>query len=396
MLGARPGRDRGRRRSSTRRTRRRPAARTLVRCRLELADDGWHATPDRGRRARTCSPRCSAPTRSRSCPAERGRRRGRRAGRDRAAAVAGDRLRWARWRSRFACSRSSASAPGATRLALELPERATVADALAAAGARARARRDARRAMPVRVARQPRVRRRRTPRSRAGDELALIPPVSGGATGAGRGPGHRRAALGRAASASSVGRPGAGRDRRLLRRRPARSSGSSTRPTREMAEERIASILAECVARARARGRRRRAPDRHRCRSASRASSSPSRPPTAARRSPARARRSTGSRPRRRSGSGRSRAGEGRWVEGTTPPADAGSTRLTHLDDERQRPDGRRRRQARDRAPRARRGAAADVARDRGGGRARRRARRATCSAPRGSPGSGRRSGPAS
>ena len=45
----------------------RPGRAHMVRCRLELRDDGWHAHADQGRRARTCSPRCSAPTRSRSC-----------------------------------------------------------------------------------------------------------------------------------------------------------------------------------------------------------------------------------------------------------------------------------------------------------------------------------------
>ena len=72
------------------------------------------------------------------------------------------------------------------------------------------------------------------------------------------------------------------------------------------------------------------------------------------------------------------------------------SPRLTHLDDSGQRPHGRRRPQAGDRAPGPRRGAGADDAGDGRGAGARRRARRATCSAPRGSPGSARRSAPAS
>ena len=82
--------------------------------------------------------------------------------------------------------------------------------------------------------------------------------------------------------------------------------------------------------------------------------------------------------------------GEARWVEGDRAAAtqdERVSEPLTHLDDDRQRPDGRRRRQDRDRAPRAgpRRGCGCRRRR-----RPRSRAatrRRARCSAPRGSPG---------
>ena len=133
---------------------------------------------------------------------------------------------------------------GRERLALELDEPATVADALAAA-AREPALTEILAAMPVRVA----VNREYVDEDapvNAGDELALIPPVSGGATV----PSAVRVTsepLSVDALAAAVGRPGAGatvvfcgttRDVEKL----------EYEAYAEMAEERIATILGECVA----------------------------------------------------------------------------------------------------------------------------------------------------
>jgi molybdenum cofactor biosynthesis protein MoaC/molybdopterin converting factor subunit 1 len=133
---------------------------------------------------------------------------------------------------------------GRERLALELPEPATVADALEAA-AREPGLTEILAAMPVRVA----VNREYVDDDapvNAGDELALIPPVSGGATV----PTAVRVTsepLAVDAVAAVVGRPGAGatvvfcgttRDVEKL----------EYEAYAEMAEERIAAILGECVA----------------------------------------------------------------------------------------------------------------------------------------------------
>ncbi len=133
---------------------------------------------------------------------------------------------------------------GRERLALELPEPATVADALAAAG-REPGLTEILAAMPVRVA----LNREYVGEDaavQAGDELALIPPVSGGATV----PAAARVTeepLSMGDVAAAVGRPGAGatvvfcgttRDVEKL----------EYEAYAEMAEQRIATILAECAA----------------------------------------------------------------------------------------------------------------------------------------------------
>jgi molybdenum cofactor biosynthesis protein MoaC/molybdopterin converting factor subunit 1 len=96
---------------------------------------------------------------------------------------------------------------GRDRLELELPEGATVADALDAAG-REGGLADVLAAMPVRVAVNREYAANDAPVS-AGDELALIPPVSGGATAS---PAARvtEEPLSLVGLANSVGRPGAG------------------------------------------------------------------------------------------------------------------------------------------------------------------------------------------
>jgi molybdenum cofactor biosynthesis protein MoaC/molybdopterin converting factor subunit 1 len=133
---------------------------------------------------------------------------------------------------------------GRERLALELDEPATVADALAAA-AREPELTEILAAMPVRVA----VNREYVDDDapvNAGDELALIPPVSGGSTV----PSAVRVTseqLSVDALAAAVGRPGAGATVVFC---------GTTRDVdkleyeayAEMAEERIATILGECVA----------------------------------------------------------------------------------------------------------------------------------------------------
>ena len=288
---------------------------------------------------------------------------------------------------------------GRERLELELAEGATVADALAAlrraAGPRGAARRDAG------------ARRRSTASTSttthplaAGDELALIPPVSGGAARHSR-PRHRRAAVGRARSPTAVGRPGRRRHRRL--------PGTTREVERleyeayaEMATERIDDDPRGLRRAPRAGGRGGRAP--HRDGAAGRAE----RRRRGLRRPPRRGvrRRPRGDRPDQGRGAdleagdrGGDRGESRRWVEGSKPPAGAGpdpSARLTHLDDAGHGADGRRRREAETERRARGRGPAADVA-----GRPRRRSRaatrrRATCSGPPGSPGSARRSAPGS
>ena len=114
---------------------------------------------------------------------------------------------------------------------------------------------------------------------RAGDELALIPPVSGGATAPPRARVTERAALARRRRRRRRP-PRRRRDRRLLRhdprRRPARVRGISG--DGRGADRGDPRRLRRAP---RPRGRRGRAPGRRRRRWASRASSSPSRPRTA-------------------------------------------------------------------------------------------------------------------
>jgi molybdenum cofactor biosynthesis protein MoaC/molybdopterin converting factor subunit 1 len=134
---------------------------------------------------------------------------------------------------------------GRERMALELPAGATVADALAAA-AREPGLGEILAAMPVRAALNREYVDDDTPVA-AGDELALIPPVSGGAaTGV-----HARVTaepLSVDALAAVVGRPGAGATVVFC--------GTTRKVERleyeayaEMAAERIERILADCVAR---------------------------------------------------------------------------------------------------------------------------------------------------
>jgi molybdenum cofactor biosynthesis protein MoaC/molybdopterin converting factor subunit 1 len=133
---------------------------------------------------------------------------------------------------------------GRERMALELPAGATVADALAAA-AREPGLGEILAAMPVRAALNREYVDDDTPVA-AGDELALIPPVSGGAaTGV-----HARVTaepLSVDALAAGVGRPGAGATVVFC--------GTTRKVERleyeayaEMAAERIERILADCVA----------------------------------------------------------------------------------------------------------------------------------------------------
>jgi molybdenum cofactor biosynthesis protein MoaC len=133
---------------------------------------------------------------------------------------------------------------GRDRISLELSEGATVADALAAA-AREPGLGEILAAMPVRAALNREYVDEGTEVS-AGDELALIPPVSGGATTAI----HARVTadpLSVEAIAAAVGRPGAGatvvfcgttRDVERL----------EYEAYAEMATERIGAILADCIA----------------------------------------------------------------------------------------------------------------------------------------------------
>ena len=134
---------------------------------------------------------------------------------------------------------------GRDTLSLELPEGATVADALAAAG-REPGLGEILERMPVRAA----LNREYVSIDaavRAGDELALIPPVSGGAAAPPRAQ-ITEQPIAVADLAAAVGRPGAGATVVFC---------GSTRDVerleyeayREMAAERIAAILDECVER---------------------------------------------------------------------------------------------------------------------------------------------------
>ncbi len=217
---------------------------------------------------------------------------------------------------------------GRERLALELSEPATVADALAAA-AREPGLTEILAAMPVRVA----LNREYVDEDaavEAGDELALIPPVSGGATA----PTAARVTaepLSVDRLAAAVGRPGSGATVVFC---------GTTREVEkleyeayaEMAEERIASILAECVS---AHGLEAAAAE-HRTGTVPLGEPSVVVAVSAAHRGEAFA--------GAREAIDRIKAeapiwkrevdgAERRWVEGAPPPPDAGSPRLTHLDD---------------------------------------------------------------
>ena len=388
---------RARRRSSTATTRSRPGAPSAVRCR-----SSWATTAGTRRRpaprARTCSPRCSAPTRWRSSPPSRGASRP-------ASAVEIEllppsvRLAWPRLHHDDAMeSRAPVRDPARARRARLGRDRAAP-----------RARRSPTRSPPLRASRAwPSCSRRcrcgwrstaSTPTTDApiapGDELALIPPVSGGAPA----PAAVRASpASRSRSTRSrraVGRPGAGAIvtfqgvTREVERLEYEAYG-------EMAEERIAAILARLRRAPRARGRRRRAPRRRGAAGrAERDRRGLGGPPRGGVR-----RRPRGDRPDQGRGADLEARGRGRggasWVEGTAPPLEATS-------DDAHPPRRRRRGRMVDvgaKAETERRALAearrADDAGDGGGGRARRRARRATCSAPRGSPASRPPSGPAS
>jgi MoaE-MoaD fusion protein len=220
---------------------------------------------------------------------------------------------------------------GRERLALELPEGATVADALAAA-AEQPGLGEILAAMPVRAALNREYVDDDAPIA-PGDELALIPPVSGGAaTGT-----HARVTaepLSVEALAAAVGRPGAGATvvfcgtTREIERLEYEAYA-------EMAAERIETILADCIA-------------RHGLEAAAaehRTGSVPLGEPSVvvAVSAPHRGEAFAGA----REAIDRIKAeapiwkqevegGEGdesrRWVEGSTPAADA-APRLTHLDD---------------------------------------------------------------
>ncbi len=140
---------------------------------------------------------------------------------------------------------------GRDAVEVELPEGATVADALAALG-RQPALAEPLARTPVRMA----VNREYASEATAlapGDELALIPPISGGAPGA-DGDGPRLYARVSAEPLSAdvlsrlVGDPGAGAvvSFQGVTRDVARLEYEAYR---EMAEQRIAAILAECAAR---------------------------------------------------------------------------------------------------------------------------------------------------
>ena len=144
---------------------------------------------------------------------------------------------------------------GRDEVELELEDGATVAEAIAAVG-ELPGLTDVVGRLPVRMAVNRDYATEATTLA-AGDELALIPPVSGGAERPR--PRRRRPALARPRSREAVGRPGAG---------AIVSFQGTTRDVdrldyeayREMAEERIAEILRDCVERHGARGGRRRAP----------------------------------------------------------------------------------------------------------------------------------------
>jgi molybdenum cofactor biosynthesis protein MoaC/molybdopterin converting factor subunit 1 len=217
---------------------------------------------------------------------------------------------------------------GRDRLALELPERATVADALEAA-AREPGLDELLPAMPARVAVNGEYARPEATIS-AGDELALIPPVSGGATPAAavRVTGEPLSIIG---LANSVGRPGAGAvvvfcgvTREVER--------LEYEAYAEMAEERIERILAEVTAKHGLEA----AGAEHRTGSVPLGEPSVVIAVSAAHREEAFA--------GAREAIDRIKAeapiwkrevegGDGEWVEGTEPPLDDPGPRLTHLDD---------------------------------------------------------------
>jgi molybdopterin synthase catalytic subunit len=132
---------------------------------------------------------------------------------------------------------------GRDAIEIELEEGATVAEALATLAGEAPLA-DALESMPVRMAVN---RDYADPDTRlgAGDELALIPPISGGAAP------HARVteeSLSIAAISEAVGRPGAGAI--VAFQGVTRQVGRlDYEAYREMAEERIATILTDCVAR---------------------------------------------------------------------------------------------------------------------------------------------------
>jgi molybdopterin synthase catalytic subunit len=143
---------------------------------------------------------------------------------------------------------------GSDSIEIELADDATVADALARLAA-APPLAEVLERMPVRMAVNRSYAGAETPLA-AGDELALIPPISGGApeddaaAGAGAGP-HARVTeepLSLDALAASVGRPEAGAVVTFqgVTRAVARLDYEAYR---EMAEERIAAILRDCAQR---------------------------------------------------------------------------------------------------------------------------------------------------
>jgi molybdenum cofactor biosynthesis protein MoaC/molybdopterin converting factor subunit 1 len=219
---------------------------------------------------------------------------------------------------------------GRDRLALELPDGATVAEALAAA-AREPGLGEILAAMPVRVA----VNREYVQPEAvvcAGDELALIPPVSGGASA----PASVRVTsepLSIVGLANSVVRPGAGAvvvfcgvTRKVERLEYEAYS--------EMAEERIALILAECAAKHGLEA----AAAEHRTGSVPLGEPSVVVAVSAAHRGAAFAgAREAIDRIKAESPIWKREvaAGEetGAWVEGTPPPEPGEAARLTHLDD---------------------------------------------------------------
>ena len=224
---------------------------------------------------------------------------------------------------------------GRERLDLELPEGATVADALAAA-AEQPGLGEILAAMPVRAALNREYVDDDAPIS-AGDELALIPPVSGGAaTGI-----HARVtpeALSVEALATAVGRPGAGATVVFC--------GTTREVDRleyeayaEMATERIETILADCIARHGLEA----AAAEHRTGSVPLGEPSVVVAVSAAHRGEAFAgAREAIDRIKAEAPIWKQEIEDGdqgesrRWVEGSKPPAGAGpdpSARLTHLDD---------------------------------------------------------------